>query len=227
MRITIKLFAQFREAVGVGKMEREVETGTSIQDLLDQLQQEYPKLTETGKSFIASVNQKFVPYDTPLQQGDEVALFPPVSGGNNLFRITLDPISVDEVVSAVTRPEAGAVATFVGVVRNQTGGKAVDYLEYEAYEQMAGSKMRQIAQEAHDRWPKIVEVAMVQRIGHLDVGQVAAVIAVSSPHRDDGCFEACRFAIDRLKEIVPIWKKEVGPDGQSWIEGDHIPVAGE
>jgi MoaE-MoaD fusion protein len=127
----------------------------------------------------------------------------------------------------VSHPHTGDVATFVGVVRNATEGRQVDFLEYEAYEQMALAKMAQIVDEARLRWSDIEDMAIVQRIGHLDVGQTAAVIAVSSPHRDDGCFEACRYAIDRLKEIVPIWKKEVGPQGQVWIEGDHIPLTSE
>ena len=204
-------------------MERQVETQITAGQLLELLKVEYPRLGETGKSFITSVNQKFVPLETPLQEGDEIAIFPPVSGGINLFRITQDPIDVDDVVAAVSRPHTGAVALFVGVVRDRTDGRAVDFLQYEAYEEMAVSKMAQIAGEARRQWPAIEEVSIVQRIGHLNVGQVAAVIAVSSAHRNDGCFEACRYAIDRLKEIVPIWKKEVGPGGQAWIEGDHLP----
>jgi len=223
MHVTIKLFAQFREAAGAGKMERELETEITVGQLLDLLQAEYPRLGQTGKSFITSVNQKFVPLDKQLQEGDEIAIFPPVSGGINRFRITKDAINVDDIVTAVSRPHTGAVAAFVGVVRDRTDDRAVDFLEYEAYEEMALSKMAQIAVEARQQWPAIEEVAIVQRIGHLNVGQIAAVIAVSSSHRNDGCFEACRYAIDRLKEIVPVWKKEVGPEGQAWIEGDHIP----
>ena len=223
MHLTIKFFAQFREAVGVGKMERDFGVDTTVGQLLDLLQAEYPRLGETGKSFITSVNQKFVPLDTPLQEDDEIAIFPPVSGGLDMFRITEDPINVDDVISAVSQPHTGAVVTFVGTVRDRTNNRPVDYLEYEAYQEMAISKMSQIAIEARGRWPGIEAVAIAQRIGHLNVGQIAAAIAVSSAQRNDGCFEACRYAIDRLKEIVPIWKKEVGPEGQVWIEGEHLP----
>jgi molybdopterin synthase catalytic subunit len=117
----------------------------------------------------------------------------------------------------------GAVAVFVGVVRNSSEGKPVSALEYEAYEEMAIAKMRQIAEEARARWPQIGDVAIVQRVGHLEVGQLAVVIAVASPHRQEGCFEACRYAIDRLKQIVPIWKKEIGPLGEEWVEGEYLP----
>jgi molybdopterin synthase catalytic subunit len=127
------------------------------------------------------------------------------------------------VAAKVVKPETGAVAVFGGVVRNVSGGKAVDFLEYEAYEQMAVAKLRQVAEEAYQQWPKIVDIAIVQRIGHLEVGENAVVVAVSSPHRNDGCFEACAYAINRLKQIVPIWKKEVSPGGEEWIEGDYLP----
>ena len=127
----------------------------------------------------------------------------------------------------VVRPNTGAVATFAGVVRNVSVGKEVAYLEYEAYQAMAVAKLRQVAEEARTQWPEIVGMAIVQRIGHLEVGDVAVVIAVSSGHRDGGCFEACRYAIDRLKQIVPIWKKEVGPAGDEWVEGDYLPATSD
>ena len=130
---------------------------------------------------------------------------------------------MDDVAAKVVKPQTGAVVVFAGVVRNVSGGKDVEHLEYEAYQEMAVAKLRQVAQEARTRWPAIVDIAIVQRIGHLEVGETAVVIAISSPHRHDGCFEACAYAINRLKEIVPIWKKEVGPDGAEWIEGDYLP----
>jgi molybdopterin synthase catalytic subunit len=104
-----------------------------------------------------------------------------------------------------------------------SAGKEVEHLEYEAYEEMAVAKLRQVADEARQQWPKIIDIAIVQRIGHLEVGENAVIVAVSSPHRYDGCFEACAYAINRLKEIVPIWKKEVSPDGTEWVEGDYLP----
>jgi len=154
-----------------------------------------------------------------------VALFPPVSGGCERLRITPKPISADEVIRSVVRPRVGAVASFVGTVRDVSEGKAVAYLEYEAYPEMAIEMLHQVADEVRARWPDVIEIAIVQRIGRLEVGETAVVIAVSSSHRDQGCFEACRYAIDRLKQIVPVWKKEFGPDGAVWIEGDHLPGA--
>ena len=156
-----------------------------------------------------------------------MALFPPVSGGSGAaegkFAITYEPISLDEMAAKVLKPETGAVAVFGGVVRNTSAGKAVAYLEYEAYEEMAVAKLRQVADEARQRWPGIVDMAIVQRLGHLEVGDNAVIVAVSSAHRGDGCFEACQYAINRLKEIVPIWKKEVSPIGSEWVEGDYLP----
>ncbi len=225
MRVTIKLFARLREIAGAGKLERELAEGATVGDLLAALRAEFPRLADVTARTITSVNQQFAAPDRLLRDGDEVAIFPPVSGGTDaaVLRVTFDPVTLDEVVRAVVRPRTGAVATFVGVVRAVSGGKEVAYLEYEAYQEMAVAKMREIAGEVRGRWPDVVDIAIVQRVGHLDVGDVAVAIAVSSGHRDQGCFEACRYAIDRLKQIVPIWKKEVGPAGEEWVEGDYLP----
>jgi len=225
IRVRVRLFARLREIVGAGELESELNGGATVADLLEALHAEYPGLTNVTPRTVISVNQEFVTPDSPLSDGDEVAIFPPVSGGAESFRVTFDPITLDEVAGLVVKPHTGAVATFAGVVRNVTRDKEIAYLEYEAYEEMALAKLRQVAEEARARWPGIVDIAIMQRIGHLDVGDVAVVIAVSSGHRDEGCFEACRYAIDRLKQIVPIWKKEVGPTGEEWVEGDYLPTA--
>ena len=229
MKVTIKLFARLRELAGAGTLEREIADQATISDLLQNLQAEFPRLVEASSRTIISVNKEFATPETRLADGDEVAFFPPVSGGtgrgDDHFAITFEPISLDDVAAKVIRPETGAVAVFGGTVRNESAGKAVEHLEYEAYTEMAVAKLQQVADEARQQWPKIVDIAIVQRIGHLDVGEQAVIVAVSSPHRYDGCFEACAFAINRLKEIVPIWKKEVGPDGTAWIEGDYLPSA--
>jgi molybdopterin converting factor subunit 1 len=227
MRVTIKLFARLREVAGVGILERELTDGATVTDLLNSLYAEFPPMADLATRTIISVNREFVAPHSLLRDGDEIAIFPPVSGGADSFRVTFDPISINEVAQAVVRPHTGAVVTFAGVVRNVSDGKEVAYLEYEAYEEMAVAKIRQVADEARARWPQIVDMAIVQRIGHLEVGELAVVIAVSSGHRDEGCFEACRYAIDRLKQVVPIWKKEVGPTGEEWVEGDYLPATSD
>jgi molybdopterin synthase catalytic subunit len=132
-----------------------------------------------------------------------------------LFEITAKEVSVDEVVSRLADPAIGAVVTFVGVVRNNSAGRAVLYLEYEAYAEMAEEALRQISDEVCVRWKTIREVAIVHRVGRLEIGETAVVIALSAAHRQE-TFDALRYAIDRLKEIVPIWKKEVWKGGEEW-----------
>jgi len=132
-----------------------------------------------------------------------------------MFDITDRSLSLEPLASAVTRSSSGAVASFLGVVREQTRGRQVLYLEYEAYREMAIPKMREIADEIRRKW-KVDEIAMVHRIGHLEVGEVSVAIAVSAPHRHQA-LAACAYAIDRLKETVPIWKKEVWTDGEEWV----------
>ncbi|MGC8879616.1 MAG: molybdenum cofactor biosynthesis protein [Anaerolineae bacterium] len=223
MQVTVRLFARLREVVGSGQLVRELEEGATLDNLLQDLYSEFPDLRDlAGRTFVALNHQLAAP-SSHLHNGDEVALFPPVSGGADCVDVTREPIDSAQIIRSVIRPEVGAVATFVGSVRNVSHGRAVLYLEYEAYEEMALSMLHQIVAEIHTRWPRVAEIAIVQRVGRIEVGDIAVVIAVSSGHRDDGCFEACRYAIERLKQIVPIWKKEVGPDGAIWIEGDYLP----
>ena len=132
-----------------------------------------------------------------------------------MFEITDQPLSLEPVVNAVRRSSSGAIATFLGVVRERTRGRQVRYLEYEAYREMAIPKMRVIADEIHRKW-EVDEIAMVHRVGHLQVGEASVAIAVSAPHRHSA-LAACAYAIDRLKETVPIWKKEVWTDGEEWV----------
>ena len=146
---------------------------------------------------------------------------------SRLFEVTEEAISVDEVVAWLADPANGAVATFVGVVRGNTEGRETLYLEYEAYVPMAEAKMQQVADEIRERWPSVEGIAIVQRIGVLYPQTPTVLIACTAAHRDTGVFDAARYGIDRLKEIVPIWKKEVGTDGETWIEGEYTPKPGE
>ena len=153
-----------------------------------------------------------------------------LSNHPTIFSITEDELDLDALLDAITLPSTGAAAIFTGMVRGVTSrGDAHEtvYLEYEAYKPMAEAKMKQVADEIRAKWPTIEGIAIVQRIGRLYPRTPTVLIAVTSAHRDTGVFEAARYGIDRLKEIVPVWKKEVGPNGEEWIEGDYIPKAGE
>jgi molybdopterin synthase catalytic subunit len=134
---------------------------------------------------------------------------------------------VNQIIASLTLPTTGAVVTFTGAVRGSEREKQVAQLFYEAYTPMAEAKLRQVAQEMRAQFPAIEGVALIQRVGTLPAGEPTVLVAVSSPHRDGGCFEAARYGIDRIKEIVPVWKKEIGPNGQEWVEGHYFPKPGE
>ena len=147
-----------------------------------------------------------------------------------IFSITEDDINLNDLLTKITLTSTGAAAIFTGMVRGETSrGEAheTDYLEYEAYIPMAEAKMKQVTDEIRERWPVIEGIAIVQRIGKLYPKTPTVLIACTAAHRDTGVFEAARYGIDRLKEIVPIWKKEVSPGGEFWVEGEYIPKPGE
>ncbi len=145
--------------------------------------------------------------------------------GPEIFRITDGSIDLNELVASVTLPSTGAVCTFTGTVRGVSVDHETAQLHYEAYTPMAEAKMKQVAAEIRERWPLVQGIAIVQRVGRLNVGEFTVLIAVSAGHRDQGVFEAARYGIDRLKEIVPVWKKEIGPGGEQWVEGHYHPTA--
>ena len=158
---------------------------------------------------------EFVSDEHVLADGDEVALIPPVAGGNGRVRVTSEPLEPEKVATRVQASKHGAVVTFQGVVRDHSDGKPVAFIEYEAYPEMARAKLEEIAGEIDAKWPSC-DLQVEHRTGHLEVGDVAIVIAVASPHRKNA-FSACQYMIDEIKQRVPIWKREVGPDGASWV----------
>ena len=186
----------------------------------------FPQAAGMRESVMYAVNAEYVQADFPVTSRDSVALIPPVSGGGgeeSQFRIVDGAISADALHGLVLRPQAGAVAVFLGVVRDNNLGREVDYLEYDAYPEMAARMMERIAAEIRERWD-VVEVAMQHRVGRLEIGEASVGVAVSSAHRAEAT-DACRYGIDRLKAVVPIWKKEVWSDGEEWIEGSLTPAA--
>lgn len=196
----------------------EIPDGASVGVLTRELIGLYPDILQLPEARV-SVNYEYVDADHPLSEGDEVALIPPVSGGSEgHFAITPEELTADSVSALVASPDHGAITIFLGTARRMSRGREVDYLEYEAYPEMATRKMRQIANEIHDRWG-IDRIAIHHRVGRVDLGVASVAIAVASEHRAEG-FAACQHAIDRLKEIVPIWKKEVWVGGGEWIGWD-------
>ena len=206
MRVRVRLFAGLRERAGWG--DRELDGVERVADVWPALD-----LGDEPAGLLYAVNREYADVDRALSDGDEVALIPPVSGG--AFRITDKPLSLDAAVSEVAGEAVGAIATFTGTVRRESRGRVVLYLEYEAYADMATDVMAQIAGELKKR-EHIFEVAIHHRVGRVEVGEASVVIAVSAPHRQ-AALEACRDAIDRLKETVPLWKKEVYESGEEWI----------
>ncbi len=217
MRVTVRLFAAYREAAGTSELELTLEDGATLQEVWHLLVERFPGLATFRHRIVGAVNAEYVSPETPLQDGDEVAFIPPVAGGEDYFAVVTDPIDESAIRARVSHPGAGAVLTFVGTTRNQTRGRRVEYLEYEAYEPLALRQMERIAAEVRERWPEVKGVAIVHRVGRLEIGEASIAIAVSSPHRATA-FAACRYAIDRAKESLPIWKKEVWEGGQEWVE---------
>lgn len=205
-----------------------------VADLRQILSGRFPLLDERLKNALVAVNQQYAEDDDLIQPGDEVAFFPPVSGGSDrqptVFRITSEELNLNELLEQITLPTTGAACIFTGMVRGETrrgDAHQTIALEYEAYVPMAEAKMAQVAEEIRSRWPAVEGIAIVQRVGYLKPGTPTVMIACTASHRDTGVFEAARYGIDRLKEIVPIWKKEIMPNGEEWIEGKYHPKKGE
>ena len=228
MKVQVRLFARYREAAGRDRVEIDLPEGGTVETAWDAVTSRFPALSAYRPFTLFAVDQDYVPADRALRPGDELCLFPPVSGGSDaasasdLVELTETPLSEPAMMAAVEDGGAGAIVLFSGVVRDQTGGRRVKFLEYEAHGPMAVGKMREIAAAARTRFPGIRKIAIAHRIGRLEIGESSVLIAVSTAHRGEA-FEACRYAIDTLKETVPIWKKEYFEDGEVWVglQCDH------
>jgi MoaE-MoaD fusion protein len=208
VQVRIRLFAGLRERAGSGTRQVELADGATLGDVWPALD-----LGDEPPGLLYAVNRRYAEATTALADGDEVALIPPVSGGD--FELRAEPLSLESVVSAVQRDEAGAVATFLGTVRNRSRDRNVLYLEYEAYEGMAEETMAALARELTERH-SLLAVAIQHRVGRVEIGEASVAIAVSAPHRA-AALAACKEAIDTLKQTVPLWKKEVYEGGEEWI----------
>jgi molybdopterin converting factor subunit 1 len=231
MEIRVLYFATLRDHAGLREERLNLHEGATTEDLKTHLRTRHKDLEKALDSAIVAVNREFAFPEDELHEGDEVALFPPVSGGEGepgptLFRITEEALDFNEVLDEILLPSSGAACVFTGVVRARSERgeqRETASLEYEAYLPMAEEKMGQVADEIRRHWPTVEGIAIVQRVGRLKVGTPTVLIACTAAHRDTGVFEAARYGIDRLKEIVPIWKKEIGPDGEVWVEGSYHP----
>src|SRR6202171_4385044 len=225
--VRTRLFARLREQAGSETDMLEVPDGATLADVYEALRGKHPALEADRKAVRAALNQEFKDWATKVGDGDEVAFIPPVSGGSHgvgvLFELTADPLDARRLEAAVSHKGAGAICTFTGVVRDSSRGRSVTHLDYEAYAEMAVAQMRKIGDEIVERWPE-ARVALAHPTGQVDIGEASVVVSVSCPHRAEA-IAACKWGIDRLKESVPIWKKEHAADGTFWIEGDEAKTA--
>jgi len=228
MRVRLISFGPLKTAFAEGGEWRELPAGESVSGLLAALREEGRLSEAVLRTAAVAVNRDYVRGERELQDGDEVAILPPVSGGvGGAVELVREPIDADAIVRAIKSGSDGAVCVFDGIVRDNTRGRATLYLDYEAYEEMALKQMQLLRAEAIEHY-KVREVAIVHRLGRLVVGETSVLIAVASAHRG-AAFEACRWVIDTLKKTVPIWKKEQFADGAVWADGGPFPekISGE
>lgn len=230
LQVKVLYFASLKQHTGLASEVVPLAPDASLDDLLAAVAGLHPAIEASLPSAVLAVNREFADRSRRLQPGDEVALFPPVSGGvqgPTVVLVTEEALEIDSLLAALTLPTTGAACVFSGMVRQDTRGDSPHHtlhLEYEAYPDMAREKMDQIAGEIRRQWPQIEGIGMVQRIGRLLPGTPTVLIACTAAHRDTGVFEAARYGIDRLKQIVPVWKKEVGPDAEFWVDGAYTPT---
>ena len=228
MRVRVLFFGKLKEIVGREQDDAEISDGARVSDLFDRYGKQFPKLAEFRESIAASRNQEYCEWKTALAAGDEVAFLPPVSGGApsaasvslEAFQLVREKIDPAALAADLRGTQDGALIAFDGFVRDNFQGQKTSHLEYEAYEAMALAKMREIGAEARARFA-IDRVAIVHRLGRVEIGETSVWIGVSAPHRA-AAFDACRFAIDALKSTVPIWKKEFFVGGAVWVDGQPL-----
>jgi molybdopterin converting factor subunit 1 len=234
MKVRLLFFANLKNIISKSKIDLDLPDGANVLQLRKTILGIYPQLEEFFPNVIVSINQEFASDDDLIPDGAEIAFFPPVSGGNgaNDTRVEISeaPIDINSLLSEATRVTTGAAAIFTGIIRGETTrGKPFKTtgLEYESYIPMAEAKLNQIADEIRQKWNQVETIIMIQRIGYMDSGTPTVVVICTSSHRDSGIFEASKYGIDRIKQIVPVWKKEIGPNGEVWVEGDYQPRKGE
>lgn len=230
MEIKILYFATFRDLTSLREETINLSEGLTVADFLAHLVDLHPAVEKSLSSAVIAINREFAFPEDIIRDGDEVAVFPPVSGGDGVssihVEITEDPLDLNATLALIIHPTTGAACVFSGIVRGVTvrgEGRETMSLEYEAYQPMAEEKLKQVAMEIKDRWTSVEGIAIIQRIGHFTPGTPTVVVACAASHRDTGVFDAARYGIDRIKEIVPVWKKEIGPEGECWVEGEYRP----
>ena len=222
MRVRVLFFGVLKDLVGKASESLEVRDGATVADVLTHYEAHIPRMREFLPTVALSVNQHYSGPGALLGDDDEVALLPPVSGGAGRAAIVRERINTAEVTERTKHPEDGAAIVFEGVVRDNTRGRKTLYLDYESYEEMALRQMEELACQAIDQF-KVRDVAIVHRLGRLEIGETSVLIVVASAHRG-AAYEASRWLIDTLKRKVPIWKKEYFVDGAVWADGEPFPA---
>jgi len=229
MNVRLLFFASLKDIVGARELRFDLPADATVADLLSRLEASYPRLKDYRQVVLTAINEEYVGKTARIADGDEVAIFPPVSGGEietaagiisregEYYQITREPIDAQAISRRMLRNADGAICVFEGVVRDHSKGKRTLYLEYEGYESMALKKLEEIGIFVRQAWD-IGTIAIVHRLGHMEIGETSVAVIVTSSHRR-AAFDACHYAIDKLKKVVPIWKKEFFEDGEVWVEG--------
>lgn len=230
MQVRILFFGMLKDLAGQATDSLNLPDNAMLGDVLSHYEARIPCLRSLSSSLAMSINQEYAGPESKLHAGDEIALLPPVSGGSddaanarvNCAKIVRERIDTQALLARITRPADGAVVVFEGIVRDSSRGRRTLFLDYEAYEDMALKQMNALIEQALSQF-RVREVAIMHRIGRLQIGETSVLIVVASAHRA-AAFEACRWLIDTLKQTVPIWKKEHFEDGAVWADGEPFPA---